>query len=296
MRQGKLKRSEAWFGFLLVMPLFAWLIITIGYPFLISVRMSFLDVQFIGERGSFVGLSNYLKILSDASFWYSAIRSLIWVLGNMVIQTLLGFFAALLLNEKIRGINFMRNWVVLPWILPTVVVAIMWRWILNATLGVANYVLTTLNVVSNPINFLGDPSKAMYTLIFINSWRWFPFITVLLLAALQSIPDEQYEAASIDGANKWQAFTMITVPNLRPTMTVLGVLGPLLTFNIFDIIWMLTQGGPSRVTQTVPVLMYERGFRAFLMSEATTISTIMSIFLVIYILVYVKVTKINLSE
>ncbi len=296
MRQGKLKRGEAWFGFLLVMPLFAWLIITIGYPFLISVRMSFLDVQFIGERGSFVGLSNYLKILSDASFWYSAIRSLIWVLGNMVIQTLLGFFAALLLNEKIRGINFMRNWVVLPWILPTVVVAIMWRWILNATLGVANYVLTTLNVVSNPINFLGDPSKAMYTLIFINSWRWFPFITVLLLAALQSIPDEQYEAASIDGANKWQAFTMITVPNLRPTMTVLGVLGPLLTFNIFDIIWMLTQGGPSRVTQTVPVLMYERGFRAFLMSEATTISTIMSIFLVIYILVYVKVTKINLSE
>jgi multiple sugar transport system permease protein len=167
---------------------------------------------------------------------------------------------------------------------------------LSGTFGVINYLLEKLGVISQPINYLGSINEAMPALIFINSWRWFPFITVLLLAALQSVPQQEYEAAAVDGANSLQSFFYVTLPNLKPVMTVLGILGPLLTFNVFDVVWLLTQGGPSRATYTVPVLIYERGFKAFALSEAATISVIAFVFLAMFVVVYLLLTKMSVSE
>ncbi|WP_369017613.1 sugar ABC transporter permease [Thermatribacter velox] len=290
------KSSNAIFGLLLIAPLLVWLLVTIGYPLFLCVKLSFLNVEFIGEKGVFVGLKNYINVVLDASLWHAFRKSLFWVIGNVALQTILGFFAALILNLKIRSVSFMRTWIVLPWILPTVVLAIMWRWMLSGTFGVINYLLEKLGVISQPINYLGSINEAMPALIFINSWRWFPFITVLLLAALQSVPQQEYEAAAVDGANSLQSFFYVTLPNLKPVMTVLGILGPLLTFNVFDVVWLLTQGGPSRATYTVPVLIYERGFKAFALSEAATISVIAFVFLAMFVVVYLLLTKMSVSE
>ena len=290
------KRREALFGIILIMPLLVWLLITVGYPLFLTFQVSFLNIDFIGKQGSYIGLKNFIEIFKEANFWSAAKRSLMWTVGNMLIQTILGFFAALLLNSRLRLARLMRSWVILPWILPTVVIAIMWRWMLSGTFGVINYLLVSSGVINKPINFLGSIQYSMWTLIVINSWRWFPFITVLLFAGLQSIPEEQYEAASIDGANSIQRFRYITLPNLSPIMTVMGVLGPLLSFNVFDIIWMLTQGGPSRVSQTVPLLIYERGFKAFSLSEASAMSVISFAILLVFVSVYIKFTKLDVSE
>jgi len=295
-KRWNLRKSNAVFGLLLIVPLLTWLLITVGYPLFLCVKLSFLDVEFIGEKGVFIGFKNYINVISDASLWHAFRKSLLWVGGNIILQTILGFFAALVLNARIKAVASMRTWIILPWILPTVVLAIMWRWMLSGTFGVINYIFEKLHLISEPINYLGSIHKAMPALIFINSWRWFPFITVLLLAALQSIPQQEYEAAAVDGANSFQRFLYITLPNLRPVMTVLGILGPLLTFNIFDVIWLFTQGGPSKATYTVPVLIYERGFKAFAMSEAATISVIAFVFLSLFVIVYLLLTKMSISE
>jgi len=291
-----MERRNAIFGIVLVVPLLLWLVITIGYPLVLCVKLSFLNVEFIGEIGSFVGFSNFVEVLKEDILWFSLLKSLVWTIGNLLLQTGLGFFAALVLNVNTKATRFIRSWVVLPWILPTVVLAIMWRWMLSGTFGVINYLLIRLGLVSAPINYLGSVKEAMGALVFINSWRWFPFISVLLLAALQSIPQELQEAAVIDGANGMQVFRYVTLPALRPVMSVLGVLGPLLTFNVFDVIWMLTQGGPSKATYTVPVLIYERGFKAFAMSEAATVSILSFVFLLVFVAVYLKLTRLNVGE
>jgi multiple sugar transport system permease protein len=282
------RTGSAPFGYLLVGPLVVWLLITIVVPLVYSVYMSFTDAGIIGTEASFTGLENYATVLGDTEFRSAFGRSLIWAVGGAVVQTVLAFAAALALNQAFRGRRFARTWIILSWIIPTIVIAILWRWMLNASYGIVNFFVTTLGVSDAPIDFMGSPKWALPTLIMINAWRWFPFLALLILAGLQSIPGEVYEAAEVDGANATQRFFMITMPMLQPVMYVVGLIGTLWAFQIFDVIWLMTQGGPSGTTQTLPVLIYDRAFNGFAMGEASAISVLLCVFLLIFSVLYIR--------
>ena len=282
------RTGSAPFGYLLVGPLVLWLVVTIAVPLAYSVYLGFTDAGVIGTGANFTGLENYAKVCGDPEFRSAFGRSLVWAVGGAVIQTVLAFAAALALNQAFRGRRFARTWIILSWIIPTIVIAILWRWMLNASYGVINFIVTAVGIADAPIDFLGSPKWALPTVIAINAWRWFPFLALLILAGLQSIPKEYYEAAKVDGASATQRFFNITMPQLQPVLYVVGLIGTLWAFNIFDVIWLLTQGGPSGSTQTLPVLIYDKAFNGFALGEASAISVLLCAFLLIFSLVYIR--------
>lgn len=290
------RTGSAPFGYLLVGPLVLWLVITIVVPLAYSVYLGFTDAGVIGTGANFIGIENYARLVGDPEFQAAFGRSLVWAIGGAVVQTVLAFAAALALNQAFRGRRFARTWIILSWIIPTVVIAILWRWMLNASYGVINFIIIALGITDAPIDFLGSPKWALPTVIAINAWRWFPFLALLILAGLQSIPQEYYEAARVDGANATQRFFNITMPQLQPVLYVVGLIGTLWAFNIFDVIWLLTQGGPSGSTQTLPVLIYDRAFNGFALGEASAISVLLCAFLLVFSLVYIKLVPAGESD
>lgn len=253
---------------------------TLILPIVSAVNISLHDIRVIGSDGPFSGADNYLAILSDAVFWRSLGNSVVWVLGNSLVQTVLALTAALVLNQKFPGVKIARVWIILTWIIPTVVVVIIWRWLLSPSGGMINPLLIQLGIIDRPVGFFASGPMAFATLIAINSWRWFPFVAVMLLAGLQRIPGDLYEAAAVDGAGPLRRFREITWPLLQPTLLVLTVMGTLLSFNVFDVIWLLTAGGPAGATQTLPVLIYETAFKAYRMGEAAAMSVIASLLMI----------------
>ena len=272
-------------AFALVAPALLFLAATLGWPLVQAVQLSLQDVRVIGAPGAFVGLDNYERVLANPAFWNAARLSLVWVVANAVLQTVLALAVALVLNEKFPGVRVARAWVILTWIVPTVVVVVIWRWLFSTSGGMINPLLMQSGIVDRPVGFFATPWTAMATLVFINSWRWFPFIALMMLAGLTRIPDELYEAARIDGASPWQRFRRITWPLLAPTLGVLAVIGTLLSFNVFDIIWLLTSGGPAGGSRTLPVLIYETAFKGYRLSEAATISVLATLLLMAFAIV-----------
>jgi multiple sugar transport system permease protein len=278
--------GETVLGILFVAPLVLWLLGTILYPLISAIQTSFLDVGMIGTGGKFVGFDNYKFVLSSPEFWSALGRSLLWVVFNAVVQTGLAFCAALILKQHFRGVRFARIWIILSWIVPTVVVVIIFRWILGTAGGIVNYLLVTLGIVSAPVGFFASGGSAFTYLTLINSWRWFPLMTVILLAGMQTIPEDLYEAAKVDGASAWQRLSNITLPGLQAVLFALGLVGTLWSINVFDIIWLMTGGGPGTTTQTLPVLVYFTAFKAYRLSRASAASVIFGLLLIVLVVLY----------
>jgi multiple sugar transport system permease protein len=277
--QRRAARREALFAATLVAPVLIWLGATLLYPLASSAALSLEKVRIIGSAGRFVGLANYLSVLSSVAFWLALGRSVVWVAGNTVAQTMLAMASALILEQNFPGVRVARTWIVLTWIVPTIVIVIVWRWLLSTSGGMINPILIELGVIRQPVGFFSSSVSAMTTLILINSWRWFPFVAVMLLAGLQRIPGELYEAAAIDGASRLARFRRITLPLLQPTLFVLMVIGTLLSFNVFDIVWLLTGGGPADATTTLPILIYRTAFKGYRLSEAAAMSVVAALLL-----------------
>lgn len=265
-----------------VAPALLFLAVILGWPLVSAFLLSMQNVRGVGTSGEWVGLENYRFILTKSAFWNSASLSLAWVLANAVVQTLLALAAALILHQKFPGMRVARTWIILTWIVPTVVVVMIWRWLFSTSGGMINPLLIQAGFIDRPIGFFASAESAFAMLVFINSWRWFPFIALMMLAGLTRIPTELYEAARIDGAGPMKRFTRITWPLLAPTLTVLLIIGTLLSFNVFDIIWLMTQGGPAGGTRTLPVLIYETAFRSYRMSEAATIAVLSTFLLMTF--------------
>jgi multiple sugar transport system permease protein len=277
-----LVRHRFTLGYVLIAPLVAWLALTVILPLIGAVGLSLQNVGIIGSPGEFVGLANYQTTLVGGAFWSAAGRSVIWVVGNTLLQTALGFVVALLLNQRIPLAKSARTWVLLSWVIPTAVLVIIWRWMLSSSGGgLVNAVLFDLRLTRLPISFFGTSESAMTTLIFINSWRWFPLTALFLLAGLQAIPEELYEAAKVDGAGAVQRFQFITLPSLQPVLASLGLIGFLWSVNVFDVIWLLTQGGPAAGTTTLPVFIFETAFKQYALSQAAASSVIFGVLLLI---------------
>lgn len=272
-------RRNASLALLLITPALTALGATLAWPLVSSIGLSFYDVRSVGSQGGWIGLANYQKILTSDIFWRSSWLSLLWVISNAVLQTVLALAAALILNQNFPGMRIARTWIIVTWIVPTIVVVMIWRWLFSTSGGMINPLLMMTGLVDRPVGFFSTPESAFATLVFVNSWRWFPFIALMMLAGLSRIPRELYEAARVDGAGPVMCFLRITWPLLAPTLTVLLIIGTLLSFNVFDIIWLLTAGGPAGATRTLPVLIYETAFKSYRLSEAAAIAVCATIFL-----------------
>lgn len=267
---------------LLVAPALTLLAAVLAWPLLSGILISFRDVRIVGSEGPFVGLANYVDVLTDPAFWRAAKLSLIWVVANAAVQTILALAAALILHQQFPGVRIARTWIILSWIVPTVVVVMIWRWLFSTSGGIVNPALMGLGIAERPVGFFATPEMAFATLVFVNSWRWFPFIALMILAGLTRIPRDLLEAARVDGAGPWKRFTRVTWPLLAPTLMVLLVIGTLLSFNVFDVIWLMTAGGPAGATRTLPVLIYETAFRGYRISEAATIAVLATLLLMAF--------------
>jgi ABC-type sugar transport system permease subunit len=266
-------------GFLLSLPIILIIFGLVAYPFGYSVWLSLNDIK-LGGEGTFVGLNNYYKLLFDTEarvhdqFMNSVRVSLYYTIMALLFKFVVGLVAALILHANIRGRNLWRALLFLPWAIPAVVSAWSWKWMFNDINGVLNTLLLRLGVIEAPILWLGDINIAMWSVLLAVTWQGTPFWTMTMLAGLQSIPGDIYEAAQIDGASTWQSFWTITLPNLTPVIIVTFMLSGIWTANGVQYVYILTNGGPAGATETFPMLALTQGIRAYDLGIGSTVPLI----------------------
>ena len=265
-------------GYLLMIPSVVWVLGIILYPLVFNFWVSFHRMSMVEAQAPYVGFANYAAVLMNLDFWSSLRLTCVWTFGSLVVIVPTGLTIALLLNRDFWGAKVVRTWILLPWMFPVIVITLIWRWILDPVVGVLNFLLVQTGLVASPISFL-SASKAMTTVILVNSWRWIPFMTVMVLAALQTVPSEILEASRVDGAGAWSRFWWITFPHISPVLSVTTFMLTMWLFNMFPPVWLMTQGGPGGATLILPVKIFIEGFQVFRMSEAATLSVILLLFL-----------------
>ncbi len=247
---------------MLLLPALFLLLLVFAYPILRAFWQS-LFTQNLGTelQPVFSGLANYGRMAGDGRFWQSLTNSLVFTVASVVIELILGMGIALVLNTAFRGRGVVRTIAILPWALPTALIALAWTWIFNDQFGVVNDILMKLGLIQDGINWLGDPTLAMVALIVADVWKTTPFISILLLAGLQSIPSDLYEAHAIDGATPWQSFRQITLPLLMPQILIAALFRIAQSFGIFDLVAVMTGGGPAGATEMVSLYVYSTVMR-----------------------------------
>jgi multiple sugar transport system permease protein len=267
-------RHFMWIG---LAPALLCLAVVLVYPVLANIGYSFTNKSFLFPDVAFVGLKNYVDILTDDifGFWSSLRISVLWTMGTVACQFLVGLVAALLLNQEVPGQRFFRVALLVPWAFPVIVYAMIWRWMLNDQGGVITWLAVALGLMPEPVFLLGQPATALPTVIAIAVWYGYPFMAASLLAGLQSIGEEYYEVAKIEGASPLQQFLLVTLPFLRPVIVVVLVLRTIWVFNAFELIYLLTGGGPNGATLTLPLLAYNLGWQQFLPGKAAAVSVLM---------------------
>jgi len=278
-----LLQSKGFLGLLFMLPAAAFLLIFLSYPLGLGVWLGFTDTR-IGRSGIFVGLENYQLLWDDSIFWLSVFNTILYTVVASILKFGLGLWLALLLNEHLPFKAFIRAIVLLPWVVPTVLSAIAFWWIYDSQFSIISWALIELGWISSPINFLGDPNNARATVIMTNVWRGIPFVAITLLAGLQTISPSLHEAATLDGATSWQRFRHITLPMLSPLIAVVMTFSVLFTFTDFQLIYVLTRGGPLNATHLMATLSFQRAIPGGQLGEGAAIAVAMVPFLLAAIL------------
>ncbi|KAM3101912.1 carbohydrate ABC transporter permease [Phormidesmis sp. 146-12] len=257
MTQDIIRERERRAGWYLTVPALLVLALVFAYPILRAFWQS-LFVQNLGNQlnPSFTGLTNFGRMAQDGRFWGTLWNSAVFTFSSVLLELIIGMGIALVLNQTFRGRGIVRTIAILPWALPTALIALAWTWIFNDQYGVVNDILLRLGLIQNGINWLGNPTLAMISVIVADVWKTTPFISILLLAGLQSIPSDLYEAQAIDGASPWQSFRQITLPLLLPQVVIALLFRLAQAFGIFDLISVMTGGGPGGATETVSLYIY----------------------------------------
>ena len=257
MTQDAIRAREQRTGWILLLPALILLLLVFAYPILRAFWLS-LFTQNLGTQLKLVfsGFDNYARMVGDGRFWQTMWNTTIFTVGSVLLELILGMGVALVLNQAFRGRGIVRTISLLPWALPTALMGLAWAWIFNDQYGVVNDILRRVGVIDTGISWLGDPTLAMIAVILADVWKTTPFIALLLLAGLQSISGDLYEAHSIDGATAWQSFWKITVPLLMPQIVIALLFRFAQAFGIFDLIQVMTGGGPAGATETVSIYIY----------------------------------------
>jgi multiple sugar transport system permease protein len=265
---------------------------TILFPILKAMHMSLYNHVLIKpQEYGFIGLGNYRRLLADETFWLTLWNSFVWVFGSVSLQFLGGFAAALLLHQSFPGRAFVRTVTLLPWIVPGVVVALVWEWLYQPNYGVLNDLLLRLGWLKDRVAWLSDPALAMPAVIATNVWRGVPFFAIMLLAGLQAIPDELYEAARVDGASVLQRFVHVTLPLLRPIIIVATATRIIWTFNYADLIFVMTSGGPANATQITSTYTLVTAYSTLDFGYAATLSVVLLVIMLVFTVLYLRVTR-----
>lgn len=256
------------------------------YPIFSSLYFSMTTKHLIKPAYDFIGLNNYKAVLSDPDFFKAFYTSILWTIVSLLGQIGIGFSAALAINRIKFGKGIYRTLMIIPWAFPSIVIALSWKWILNGVSGFIPNLLVQLGICSELPQFLSDSSLVFLTLIFINVWFGAPMIMVNVLSALQTISQEQYEAAQIDGASKVQQFRHITMPHIKVVVGLLVVLRTIWIFNNFDLIYLITGGGPANATTTVPIYAYNMGWGSKMLGKSSAVTMLLLGFLLIICTIY----------
>jgi multiple sugar transport system permease protein len=286
-----LEKRYARIGVVLIAPTVLVFCAVILYPLVSAIYLSLFSIYTPTLAGEWVGADNYTALLASGDFWNAALNTLIWTVGTLMLQLVFGVAMALLLNQSIVFQSLARSLVLFPYFLSTVVAVLVWRWLFNDLYGILNHVLLIAGLIDAPVNWLGQMPNAMISIILVGAWKYFPFVVIVVLARLQSIPEQLYEAATIDGAGPFQRFTDITLPQLRDVLVVVVLLRAIWDFKEFDLIYLMTGGGPVKATQTLSLLVYEEAFRLNRMGMASTYAVAMMLVLLGFTLVYLRQTN-----
>jgi ABC-type sugar transport system permease subunit len=261
------------------------------YPALEAVRLAFHTKLPFRNTLTWVGLDNFRYVLADPVFWAATRQAIVWTATSIVLQTVLGVALALLLNQAVRGINLFRGLLLFPYMVPTVVIALIWRWMFNPEQGIVNAGLKGAGLLRQDIYWFSDPTWAMVSTILLNVWKFTPFVVICVLARLQSIPVEIDEAARVDGASAWQRFRYVTLPQLKAVLAVVVVFRTIWTFNKFEEIYLLTRGGPGTSTFNLAVYAFEQATANLKLGVAAATGVLMLVFLFASSVFYLRLMR-----
>lgn len=282
------KRYEGW---LFVSPALAVLFFVLFYPLVnaIWISLSSLSPQLVTK---FVGLENFKRVFDYETHFFNGLKnSAVFTVSSVALHLVIGMALALLLNAQIRARTFFRIAFLTPWMVAPVVVGVTWTWLLNVQYGIINYILFGVHIIREYVPWLAHPKLAMLSVIIANAWRGTPYVMLMILAGLQAIPKDLYEAAAVDGTTKWQTFWYVTIPSIRYVLAVALVLDTIWAFKFFDLIAVMTAGGPGRATEVLPVLIYKTSFDYYDFGTASALAVMMFCILLVVSLGYLKALR-----
>lgn len=261
------------------------------YPLLYTIFISFTELNMMTGETQYKGLTNYIQAFTSGEFWNSVWVTLLFTILSLVIQLPLGVLVALLLNQEFKGRWLLRSIVLVPWAVPTLVNSTLWNWIFNTQYGAANRLLIQFNLISEPIIWFDTPMKAMGVIVFADTWRMLPLYVLMMLASLQTIPQSQIEAAILDGAGAFSRFRNVILPLIKPMLLVVLVIRTMQALKVFDIIYMLTHGGPANGTMVISYFIYNQSFAFMHFSYGAALAIIVAVISTIITVLYVKILK-----
>lgn len=289
--QTLLERQYALLGLMLIAPTVLVFCAVIVYPLVSAVYLSLFSIYTPTLEGDWVGLSNYRDLFGTDVFWSSLWNNIIWTVGTLTLQIVCGVGMALVLHQNLIFRSLARSLILFPYFISTVVAVLVWKWLFNDLYGILNHLLIAAGLTDFPIDYLGTMPNAMISVILVGAWKYFPFVVIAVLARLQTIPDALYEAARIDGAGPIARFFDVTLPQLREVLVVIIMLRAIWDFKEFDMIYLLTGGGPITSTQTLPLLVYKEAFALNQMGMASAYAVVMMAIMLVFMILYIRRTR-----
>jgi multiple sugar transport system permease protein len=287
--RSRLARNEVFFAAILLLPAVAILTLVIFYPLVQALLLSLKDATLLNASvAPFTGLDNYKLLLGDEVFWTALKNTFVLTTISIAGSLALGMSLALVLNENLPFRNLFRGIALIPWVVPGVVVALLTLYMFNSQVGIIDYVLVKLGVTGQFIDWFGSTKNALWAIILANIWNQTPFYMLMILAGLQTVPEDEYDAAKVDGANVLQRFRYVTVPNIGGVLAIVIALQVIWNFNNFDLIWATTEGGPVNATTTLTVHVYRMAFKSLDLGYAAAIGVVMLVALLLFSVFYVR--------
>ena len=286
-----LNRKNRMVAYLLLLPAAAMLAVFVLYPMVLNISLSFKDYSMLKTTTKNVGLKNYITLLSDERVWEAVQRTFVWTFINVAGALLIGLGAALLLSNGFKGSNIIKAIVLIPWVLPSVITGYIWALMLQEDAGVITYIMKSLGIVSSDFSWFRTGPLSMSAAIMANIWRAFPFFTLMIFAKINTIPSDHIEAAMLEGANSIQLFRHVTFPFIRPTVYTCTYLCFIWSFNAFDILKVMTNGGPAEMTTTMSIMVQREAFQFFEISNASTMSVIMFVLMISVIVIFTLLSR-----
>lgn len=284
------KKGEEIFAFFMTIPSVIIIFGVMLYPIIYSLIMSFAKLNVANRLMQFVGVKNYINMIHDGEFYQSITSTLIFTVITVFFEMVLGTCMALVLNKDFKGCGFLRGVMILPWALPSVVNAVMWKWIYNSNYGALNALLYQFHIIKHYHVWLGDPTSAFVCLIFANVWKETPYVVLLMLAGLSNISADLYEAARVDGSSGWKSFWKITLPLLKPISVVLVITKTIWAIQTFDLVYILTGGGPANSTELISVYIQKMAFKFTQFGYGSAMSYVLMLITFFLCLIYIKIS------